>query len=101
MTNDRESSASGIGRLAWFFLALIVALGAGTLYLFILNRETPVPASWATAGGPRNNLIDLLNVVGQGLLFAVTAGVFGALVVSRRPQQPNRGNTDVVSPSGG
>ena len=101
MTNDRESSASGIGRLAWFFLALIVALGAGTLYLFILNRETPVPASWATAGGPRNSLADLLNVMGQGLVLAVTAGVFGALVVSRRPQQPNRGNTDVVSPSGG
>ena len=88
MTNNTDFSPSWITRVAWFLLALIVVLGAGAFYLFILNRETPVPASWATAGGPRNKLIDLLNVMIQALVFAVTAGAFGALVVSRRPLHP-------------
>ena len=88
MTNNTHFPPSWIPRLAWFLVALIVVLGAGTLYLFVLNRETPVPQSWATAGGPRDSLLDVLNVMGQALVFSVMAGTFGALVVSRRPRQP-------------
>lgn len=75
-------------RLAWALLILMVAMGVGTLVLFLLNRDTPVPASWGATGGARNNPWDVANVALQGLLLSATSGLFGALVVNRLPGHP-------------
>jgi len=68
----------------WLILFLPLLLGFVGLVLFFNNRQTPVPASWGAAGGPRNSLADLLNTLQQGLLSPVVASVFGVLILRRQ-----------------
>ncbi|MCB0185185.1 MAG: hypothetical protein KDE31_13015, partial [Caldilineaceae bacterium] len=63
-------------------------MSAVTVVLFIINRNTPVPASWGTAGGMRNNLTVMLNYLLPGLLIPLLGTALGAVIVTR--QQHNR-----------
>lgn len=61
-------------------------MGVGAIFLFILNRNTPVPASWGAAGGERDNPTDIFNVTMQAVGLALTSAIFGALVLGRKPR---------------
>ena len=69
----------------WSLFGLLMILGGVTLWLFYLNIETPVAASWGGAEGPRNHLSDWFDVFQQGLIAPATMGVLGTLIVLRRP----------------
>ena len=73
-------------RLLWILLLVVIVLGLAGVILFYLNRNTPVPPSWAAAGGPRNSLVYWVNVVQQTLIIPVLAGVFGILIIQGQPK---------------
>ncbi|MCB0130502.1 MAG: hypothetical protein KDD78_06625, partial [Caldilineaceae bacterium] len=75
-------------RLAWFLVGLTLLCGFAGTVLFALNRTTPVPASWGAAGGPRSELVDLLNALLQTVVMPVIAATLGVLIVRR--QRSNR-----------
>ncbi len=76
--------ASWSRRLPWFFLLLAIVLATGSIILLVLNLHTPVPASWANAGGPRDNPSDILSTLLLSTTF-IPSGLFGLLVLLRRP----------------
>jgi hypothetical protein len=75
-------------RPSWLWLLLVVAIFMGLtgLLLFYLNRNTPVPISWAAAGGPRNGPMEWFNSIQQALIAPILAGVFGILILQTRPK---------------
>lgn len=73
-------------RFAWFIVVVIAGMGLGAIILFIWNRNTAAPPSWGSVGGVRNGASDIASFLVQVGL-AVTSGLFGALIVGRRPRQ--------------
>ena len=71
-------------RLAWFLVGLTLLCGFAGTVLFALNRTTSVPASWGAAGGPRSDLVDLLNALLQAVVMPVIAAALGVLIVRRQ-----------------
>ncbi|MEZ4766880.1 MAG: hypothetical protein R2844_00430 [Caldilineales bacterium] len=68
----------------WLLLALVLALSVGTLVLYVVNRNTVVPASWGTLGGSRANLPALINVLLIGVAVPLLTTALGVLIVSRQ-----------------
>jgi hypothetical protein len=79
-----EKPARGTSLFSWLILILTLLAGLGGLVLFVLNRETAVPVSWGTAGGPRDNPTDWYNFLQGALIVPVVAVIFGLLIVSRQ-----------------
>ncbi len=71
---------------AWPTVGLLFSLALGMMgcVLFYLNRATAVPASWGSAAGLRNDLVDWVNAVQAALLLPLFSSVFGVLVLRRR-----------------
>jgi len=81
MRNETDSADArrGYSWLAWSLAGLSFALFAATIVLYIPARSIEVPISWG-AGGDSGELISLLPF----LAFPVV----GALIASRRPENP-------------
>ncbi|MCB0033962.1 MAG: hypothetical protein KDE51_08085, partial [Anaerolineales bacterium] len=77
-------------RQTFLFILIIscVLLCILALALFTLNQHTPVPASWGTAGGPRNTLSDWLGMIGQTAFFPIPATIVGVLIINRYRRHP-------------
>ncbi len=73
--------------LRWLIPVLTLLIGVVGFALFVLNRTTPVPASWATAGGPRDGVAALLNALLQTLILPGIAILFGLLILNKQPGQ--------------
>jgi hypothetical protein len=61
-------------------------LGVASFILFVLNRDTGVPATWGVAGGSRMTWTDWLNIVDQGLVSPSVSTLLGALIVVHHPR---------------
>ena len=64
-----------LGRAALLMVALLSAV---TLALFLVNRSTPVPASWGTAEGLRNGFSALINLLLLGIVMPLVTTTLGA-----------------------
>ncbi len=83
--NSQSTASRNRSTLARAALVLVVVLSAVTLALFFVNRNTPVPASWGTDGGMRQDLTAVVNYLLLGLIMPLVTTVLGALIVSRQP----------------
>lgn len=74
----------------WYWVLLIGVIAGGLIgfALFLLNRATPVPASWAAAGGPRDGWGSFFNALISSVLLPLLAVVFGGLILRRQPRHP-------------
>ncbi len=63
----------------------MLLIGLFSVFLFALNRDTTVGASWGTPGGTRNDFAQWLNVIVQSLVSPTIAAGLGALIISRQP----------------
>jgi hypothetical protein len=72
-------------KFVWLWFILTIGLGLTAFLLFIRNAGTPVPASWGVVDGLRDGAADWFNSLQQTLLFPVTVGALGALILTRRP----------------
>jgi hypothetical protein len=70
----------------WLIVAAVILMGGVSIFLFYLNRNTIVMASWGNETGTRNSLADWFNVVQQGLVTPAIASILGALIVRRHPR---------------
>jgi hypothetical protein len=68
--------------------SISLLLMIGSQFLFALNRETSVPASWAHPGGARTSLAAWLNFGSLSVVIPVVAGLLGTLVVSKHSRHP-------------
>ena len=62
------------------WLVISLALGLAGCFLFYLNRNTAVPASWGAAGGARNDIVGWFNTLQMGLVVPLLTGSFGYLI---------------------
>ena len=65
MTRDSRNSA--VAHAALVIVLLRADSWAGRLALYVLNRATPVPASWGSPDGPRDDLVSLFNALQAAL----------------------------------
>jgi hypothetical protein len=72
----------------WVILGIVILLGIASFYLYYLNRNTVVPASWGNEAGIRSSLADWLNTFQQALLTNVITAVLGILILRRFPRHP-------------
>ena len=79
MTNRKYSL------VAWGICTLVMLIGLFSVFLFALNRDTSVGASWGTPGGTRNDFAQWLNIIVQSLVSPTIAAGLGALIISRQP----------------
>ena len=82
--NSQSTASRNRSTLARAALVLVVALSVVTLVLFIINRNTPVPASWGTPAGTRASLGALVNILLLSLVIPLVTATLGALIVSRQ-----------------
>jgi hypothetical protein len=64
--------------------ALMLLLGVTGTVIFYFNQDTAVPPSWASAAGPRADLVNWFNILQSGLLVPLLSGIFGTLILRRR-----------------
>ena len=83
--NSQANLSQNRSIVAQVVLALVAVLGLATMALFLLNLNTPVPASWGTAGGMRNNFSALLNTLLLGVVLPLVTTALGTVIVSRQP----------------
>lgn len=92
VAQDKQSTKTEISMkkqtFAFTLIFTCILLGALSLFLFTLNQDTPVPASWGTAGGPRNTLSDWFGMIGQTILFPIPATIVGVLIINRYRRHP-------------
>jgi hypothetical protein len=60
-------------------------MGLAGFLLFIRNAGTPVPASWGTDGGVRDEAAQWFNALQAHLIVPVIVCALGALILTRRP----------------
>lgn len=60
-----------------------ILFGLLELFLFYLNRNTIVPAGWASAGGTRQDIISLVDTILSAIIFPGLASTFGLLILRR------------------
>jgi hypothetical protein len=79
---------TGASRLwPWIGLLGTALLSVAAFYLFLLNRQTAVPPSWGSPGGPRDSWLNLASFIFQTLVLTLAPVVLGFLIVRQRPGQ--------------
>jgi len=86
-TVAKQPSASDrlITVLAWALCASVILLGAASLALFVLNRDTAVAQWWSDTARQRTAFIPVLRALLLGLGIPAVSATMGALIVSRQP----------------
>ncbi len=75
-------------RRAWPLATLTMLLALAGTVLFILNRHTPVEATWGTDAGSRDTLLGWLNLLIIYVLMPTIGAALGLLVLARYPRHP-------------
>ena len=85
--NPSATKDTTLKQLSYLVLGLVILLGIGSVLLFYLNRFTPVPASWGTDDGARNNLEQWISIVAGSLVIPIVSGLLAVLILGRHPRQ--------------